>query len=246
MNFFCKFIDEKKIIFELNASHELSIDILLCDSLKIIKLILNLNDYKSSYKTEKIRDKNKKSFINLFQTIFDEKTITKISQITIISDDDKDLDNFFFIKTLAINIYKFRPIIKASLLPLYSDIYSYARELKNYNGDDTEIFKLWKLIIPFEKKYLFVGPKKILNDFEFEIDLTRPITIKDSDIIDFIKENKIKNYFAKLNYEDLWFFNDDLANIKKLELTMDGNIIEDITILTRLIGYYRGNIGIEE
>jgi hypothetical protein len=43
-----------------------------------------------------------------------------------------------------------------------------------------------------------------LDDFEFEIDLTRPITIKDSDIIDFIKENKIKNYFAKLNYEDLW------------------------------------------
>jgi len=231
VEFFCKFIDEKKIIFELNASHELSIDILLCDSLKTIKLILNINDYKSSYKTEKIRDKNKKSFINLFQTIFDEKTITKISQITIISDDDKDLDNFYylFMETLAINIYKFRPIIKTSLLPLYSDIYSYARKLKNYKGDDNEIFKLWKLIIPFEKKYLFSGPKKILDDFDFEIDLTRPITIKDSDIIDFIKENKIKNYFAKLNYEDLWFFNDDLINIKKLELTMDGTIIEDIT-----------------
>ena len=231
VEFFCKFIDEKNIIFELNTSHELSVDILLCDSLKTIKLILNLNDYKSSYKTEKIRDKNKKSFINLFQAIFDEKRITKISQITIISDDDKDLDNFnyFFIKTLAINIYKFRPIIKTSLIPLYSEIYSYSRKLKNYNGDDTDIFKLWKLIIPFEKKYLFTCPKKILDDFEFEIDLTRPITIKDSDIIDFIKENKIKNYFAKLNYEDLWLFNDDLANIKKLELTMNGNIIEDIT-----------------
>ena len=45
VEFFCKFLDVNNIDFELNASHELAIDILSSEFLKSIKLILDLNDY---------------------------------------------------------------------------------------------------------------------------------------------------------------------------------------------------------
>ena len=229
VEFFCKFIGENDIIYELNASHELAQDILLCNSLKKIKLIININDFKTSYKTEKIKDKNKKSFLSLFQTIFDIKRISKILEIIIISKRNEESDkNSLFIKALATNIYKFKPKIKTNDTGIYFDIFDYSRELKEYEGENYNIFKFWKLIVPCQN--ICYISDEIYNNINFDIDLTNPIDIKNSSFdLDFIKKYKIKNYFIKLNYEDLWSFNDDFTNIKKLELNIKDSIIEDIT-----------------
>ena len=230
--FFCKFIEEKNINFELNISHESAREILLCNSLKSINLILNLNDYKSSFKTEKITDKNKKPFIGLFQTIFDIKRISKISQITIISKNEKINDDDLFIQALVGNIYKFKPIIKTQIKSIYKCLFNYVINLKNFDirNYDIDIFKLWKLIVPFpdnswyEKDY-------IETIIQFDIDLDKPFTIEH---LDFIKRNKLKNYFVKLNYEDLWSFNDDFTNIRKLELTIKKEIVSDVTNFSKV------------
>ena len=125
VEFFCKFLDENNIIYELNASHEIAIDILLCDCLKKIKLFINVNDFKTSYKTQKIKEKNKRPFLSLFQSIFDIKNISKILELIIISKNDKDLDNHnLLIKALANNIYKFNLKIKTNLIDIFYEIYN--------------------------------------------------------------------------------------------------------------------------
>ena len=230
--FFCKFIEEKNINFELNISHESAREILLCNSLKSISLILNLNDYKSSFKTEKITDKNKKPFIGLFQTIFDIKRISKISQITIISKNEKINDDDLFINALVGNIYKFKPIIKTQIKSIYKCLFNYVMYLKNFDirNYDIDIFKLWKLIVPFPDNSWY--EKDYIETFiQFDIDLNKPFTIEH---LDFIKRNKLKNYFVKLNYEDLWSFNDDFTNIKKLELTIKKEIVSDVTNFSKV------------
>ena len=232
VEFFCKFLDENKINFELNTSYELIKDILLCDSLKTIQLIINLDDYKSSYKSEIIKDKNKKSFLPLFQTIFDTKRISKISQIIIISKDNNKenisgVDNYLLVDILIRNIYKFKPKIKTNIIDIYKKIYNYIRQLNDYNSENEnyEIFKLWELTVPSREYY--IGYHDIVRIIKLDIDLNKPFNINH---LDFIKSNKIRNYFLKIKYKDLWSFYDDFSNVKKLELSLDyhDEIIDDI------------------
>ena len=236
--FFCKFINEKKIDFELNSSHEIAIDILLCKYLKSIKLIINLNDYKSSYKSNKIKDKNKISYLPLFQTIFNSKIIKKISQIIIKAKDIKEIDinkekeNLFFY-SLVKNIYKFRPKIKTDIINIYVAIKDYMNKLNHYKNKDYEVFKLWELDVPFENSYEY-GLEDILDNINFNVNLDRPFEKDENsdesdnsdDMIDLdlIQEYKIRNYFIKLKYKDLLSFKDDLSNVKKLELIMKGGL----------------------
>lgn len=40
--------------------------------------------------------------------------------------------------------------------------------------------------------------------------------------LDFIKADKINNYFLKIKYLGLWSFNDKFKNVKKLEIRING------------------------
>ncbi len=245
VEFFCKFIDEHNINFELDSSHELSIDILSSIYLKRINLLLNLYNYKSSYKTEKINDQNKKSFLYLFQTIFGNKNITKISEIKIISENEKGeyiKNNSYdlIIKMLIENIYNLNPKIKTGILYLYDAIY---RKISDDKNDEKIYFKNWKLIIPYEK-FLWFFQDDIKKNISFDIDMNQPFERLN---IFFIKENNIKNYFLKLNYEDIWLLNEDLKNVKKLELKLNYEIIDDFENFDKVYDAmennedYRGN-----
>ena len=228
IEYFCKFIDGNNIIYTLDASHELARDILLCDKLKRISLILNLNHYKSSYITEKNCDKNKKPFIPLFQAIFDVKTISKISEIIITSNNEKDdyiiIDNDFLFNTLARNIYKFKPKIKTNIKTINDKIMNYMTTLKKIDFRYYDILKSWKVTVPYPDNSMY-SPGYVDNFIQYDVDLNSPFGSRH---LDFIKKNKINNYFIKLNYEDLWFFNDDFSNIKKLELKMKNEVVSDI------------------
>ena len=219
VEFFCKFLDVNNIDFELNASHELAIDILLSEFLKSIKLILDLNDYKRSYITENIKEKNKKPFLHLFQVMFDNR---KVSGIKIISTKDSDSDkssisyNDLFIKLLIDNCYKCYSKLKTNILEIY--------ELMD---EHQHIDKSLELIVPYNELIdleVMKRNEKVEKNIKFDIDLNRAFTIKH---LDFIKANNIKNYFLKLKYEDLWSFSDNLKNVKKLEIKID-DIDEDI------------------
>ena len=144
MEFFCKFLDINHLDFEINTSHELTIEILLCDALKAINLVLNLNDYKHSYITENIKEKNKKPFLQLFQVMFDHR---KVSQIKIISikDSDSDKNNIcysdLFIKLLIDNCVKYYGKIKTNILGISELMEEYYK------------FKSWELIIPYNELF---------------------------------------------------------------------------------------------
>ena len=242
--FFCDFLNEKKIDFELNSSHEASIDILLCENLKSIKLIIDLNDYKSSYKTESIEDKNKKPFLRLFQTIFHDKIIKKISEMIITVKDRKelnmDLQKNFFISSLLNNIYKFKPKIKTDCISLCKDLDYCTSELRNFKGEDKNAFKLWKLIVPFKgSEYYF--DKNILKRIEFIVDLTKPLDIEKDFDLSLILNYKIKDYFAKINYKKLLDFQGDLSNIKKLELIIEDEHIK-IAEYQKKLDKIKGNL----
>ena len=232
VSFFHEFLKEKKINFELNVSHELALDILLSERLRKIKIIINLNDFKSSFKTEKFNDKNKKSFLHLFQIIFSEKIIPKISQIIIISEDEnkkyiKSKFDDLIMQRLIRNIYKFKPAIKTYIIEIYEKIEEYAR-LNNYNK--YELFKSCELIVPIPRNYYMYKPDK---NIKFDINLNEPFDINQ---LNFIKNEKIQNYFVKLNYKDLWSFNDDFSHIKKIELTLEDvcETIDDIKNFERV------------
>ena len=146
VEFFCKFINEHNINYEFDSFHELSIYILSSIHLKRINLLLNLNNYKSSYKSDKITDINKKPFLRLFQTIFEDKNISKISEIHIISQNEKgeniEIDSSdLIIKILIEKINNFKPKIKYKIFELYNEL----------SENEGKILKLWKLIIPYEK-----------------------------------------------------------------------------------------------
>ena len=242
--FFCDFLNEKKIDFELNSSHEASIDILLCENLKSIKLIIDLNDYKSSYKTESIEDKNKKPFLRLFQTIFHDKIIKKISEMIITVKDRKelnmDLQKNFFISSLLNNIYKFKPKIKTDCISLCKDLGYCTSELRNFKGEDKNAFKLWKLIVPFKgSEYYF--DKNILKRIEFIVDLTKPLDIEKDFDLSLILNYKIKDYFAKINYKKLLDFEGELSNIKKLELIIEDEHIK-IAEYQKKLDKIKGNL----
>ena len=220
--FFCKFLDENHLDFELNASHELAIDILLCNALKTINLVLNLSDYKRSYITENKKEKNKKPFLQLFQVMFD-YDYRKVSQIKIISTNDSGSDESnisysdLFIKLLIDNYAKYCRKIKTNIL----GIYELMEEHHKYIYDN---FKNWDLIVPYNELLdldFIKRNEKIEKNIKFDIDLNRAFNIKH---LDFIKANKIKDYYLKLNYEDLWSFTDDFKNVKKLEINGKGGI----------------------
>lgn len=236
--FFCKFLEENNTNFELNVSHELTVDILLCKRLKKIRIIMNLCDFKSSYKNETLNDKNKKSFLLLFQIIFSEKIISKISQLILISEDKnktyiKPNFNDLIIEILIGNIYKFQPVIKTYIIEIYEKMDQYIR-LNDYNN--YEIFKSCELIIPCNQKYHIYLPNEYIK---FDLDLKKPFDINQ---LDFIKKKKIQNYFAKLNYKDLWSFNVDFSHIKKIELTIgqECEIIDDIDNFERVNDTFSG------
>ena len=236
--FFCKFLEENNTNFELNVSHELTVDILLCKRLKKISIIMNLCDFKSSYKNETLNDKNKKSFLLLFQIIFSEKIISKISQLILISEDKnktyiKPNFNDLIIEILIGNIYKFQPVIKTYIIEIYEKMDQYIR-LNDYNN--YEIFKSCELIIPCNQKYYIYLPNEYIK---FDLDLKKPFDINQ---LDFIKKKKIQNYFAKLNYKDLWSFNVDFSHIKKIELTIgqECEIIDDIDNFERVNDTFSG------
>ena len=231
--FFCKYLDENNIVYELNTSHELAIDILLCDSLKKINLILNINDYKQSYITENIEDRDKKPFLQLFQVMFQ---YGKVSQIKIISKNDEktkqeeyntNIYENLFINLLIDNCFKCRQKIKTNILKIYELIESkYCKFFEIYKSLE------WELIVPYNS--LFYDNMKrnenIEKNIKFDVDLNRAFNIKH---LDFIKANKIKNYFLELEYLDLWSFDDNFKNVKKLEIRIN-DIIKNIDNLNQV------------
>ena len=226
LEFFCEFINVNKIDFELNSSHELAIDILLFEKLKTINLILNLSDYKHSYKTEKGDDKIKKSFLPLFQAIFGHKKISKISKIIIIKNKKDEIiknDNLF-IQTLIKYICEFKVVIKSNIIEIFEYINDYLKQLNKNDNEvkNNEIFKLFELTVPYNNGIHY---NSIPDNIEFDIDLNRPFNIDD---IDFIKKNNIKNYYLELQYVDLWSYSDSFSNVKKLKLIIGNQVIDNI------------------
>ena len=150
VEFFCRYLKKNDILFELDATHELATDILLCEKLEKIKIVIKIEEFKSCIIDRSGYDKNKKPFIKLFRIIFNNP---KIVQFIILENDQiPQKDNYInkitndlnfatmfynnFIENLA---YDF-PSIKTNCLGLLDDLYY--RELeKNKN-------KLVELIVP--------------------------------------------------------------------------------------------------
>ena len=76
--FFCKFLSENDIDYELDSSNELIFEILSCKYLKKIKILINVDNYKKEYVDLYEKDKNLKPFFKLIRYLFKNPKLTKI------------------------------------------------------------------------------------------------------------------------------------------------------------------------
>jgi len=245
VEFFCRYLKENDILFELDATHELATDILLCEKLEKIKIVIKIEEFKSCIIDRSGYDKNKKPFIKLFRIIFNNP---KIVQFIILENDQiPQKDNYInkitndlnfatmfynnFIENLA---YDF-PSIKTNCLGLLDDLYY--RELeKNKN-------KLVELIVPAnsvnsELSYDYltkISIKYIHENKAFDISNLFQINkfgIKNVDLKMLINEKNSKKLFdmhIKINFR----------NIKKLELIFDDNSDIYFSRSSNIINFYR-------
>ena len=149
VEFFCKYLKEKKIIFELDCTHELANDILLNEKLGKIKIVINIEKFKKRIIDNIQSEINKKPFIKLFRIIFNNP---KIIQFIILENDEISQKNDFieekenylpniFYNNLLENliIYGF-PSLKTNSLSLIQDL--------NDKKLDKNKFNLIEVIIP--------------------------------------------------------------------------------------------------
>ena len=245
VEFFCRYLKENDILFELDSTHELVTDILLCEKLEKIKIVINIEEFKSSIIDRTRYDKNKKQFIKLFRIIFNNP---KIVQFIILENDkipqknnyinkitnDLSISTMFYQNLLENLVYDF-PSIKTNSLLLIDDLYN--RELeKNKN-------KLIELIIPAnsvnsERSYDYLTKipiKYIHQNNAFDISNLFQIHkfgLKNVHLKMLINEENSKKLFdmhIKINFR----------NIKKLELIFDDNSDIYFSKSSNIINLYR-------
>ena len=226
VEFFCKYLKEKKIIFELDCTHELANDILLNEKLGKIKIVINIEKFKKRI-IDNIRSEiNKKPFIKLFRIIFNNP---KIIQFIILENDEISQKNDFieekenylpniFYNNLLENliIYGF-PSLKTNSLSLIQDL--------NDKKLDKNKFNLIEVIIPSNSivpDYTYDFLNKIPCKFIHEkkaFDISNLIQIDKFGIknvhikLEINEENSRKLYNMKIKI--------DFKNIKRLELIFD-------------------------
>ena len=245
IEFFCRYLKENDILFELDATHELATDILLCEKLEKIIIVINIEEFKSCIIDRSGYDKNKKPFIKLFRIIFNNP---KIVQFIILENDKipqknnyiNKITNDLSISTMFYNIFIENlvydlPNIKTNSLVLIDDLY-YRKLEKNKN-------KFVELIVPANSvnsdlsyDYLTkISIKYIHENNAFDISNLFQINkfgIKNVHMKMLINEKNSKKLFdmhIKINFK----------NIKKLELFFDDNSDIYFSKSSNIINSYR-------
>ena len=219
VEFFCRYLNQNNIIFELNCTHELTMDILLCEKLKKIKIVINIEDFKSCIIDHSKVDVNKRPFVKLFRVIFNNP---KIIQFIILDNnnilkENENLDKSMFYNSLLQNlIYNF-PSIKTSSLLLIEDLYNRNLEKNKFNSIEL-IVPVNSEIASYTYEHLKTIPIKFIHEkYAFDISSLSQINkfgIKNVHMKILINEDnskKLYNMKIKINFK----------NIKKLELIFD-------------------------
>jgi len=229
IEFFCRYLKDNDILFELDCTHELATDILLCEKLDKIKIVINIEEFKSCIIDRSGHDKKKKPFIKLFRIIFNNP---KIVQLIILENDkipqkddyiNKIITNDFslytmFYKNLTENlIYDFPNSLKTNSLPLIEELYNKKLEKNKY--------KSIELIVPansvnpdYSYDFLNENPIKFIhenNAFDisnlFQINKFGIKNVHLKMVINEENSKKLYDMHTKINFR----------NIKKLELIFD-------------------------
>ena len=157
IEFFCKFLKENNITnYILDSSHELTIDILLNKNLKKIQILINIDDYKSNGLINKCHCyKNKKPFLKLFQSIFNNPKVDKIIILQNRKEkDDNDNDNEHnssystFRHILIQNLNEYYPNIETNDISIIESLYHIPNN--SFFTNNINKFKLIELNIPLK------------------------------------------------------------------------------------------------
>ena len=263
VEFFCRFLSANNIIYELDSTNELITDILLCEKLEKIKIVIQIENHKTGIIDNSIYDKNKKPFVKLFQMIFNNPKIVQIIILENLGCDKKEKEenkinslrdtngNYtMFLSQLKNNCIKYLPKIKTNCVELI-------HYLNDRNENTLDKFKSIELILPTYFNAYNHCDYMLIPSLNF---------VHENNIFDIsnlyqIKKYNLKNVYIKLLineensrkiYEKFIKFN--FRNIKHLEIIFDEksdiyfskkdkiNNNYNINEKKRRINFYKGNL----